>query len=33
LAALDLLKNLSPTRRNGLTAVRQRIRALAQAQA
>jgi cysteine desulfuration protein SufE len=30
LAALDLLKNLSPTRRNGLTAVRQRIRALAQ---
>jgi cysteine desulfuration protein SufE len=33
LAALDLLKNLSPTRRNGLTAVRQRIRALALAQA
>jgi cysteine desulfuration protein SufE len=30
LAALDLLKNLSPTRRNGLTAVRQRIRTLAQ---
>jgi len=29
LSALDLLKNLSPTRRNGLTAVRQRIRALA----
>lgn len=31
LAALDLLKNLSPTRRNGLTAVRTRIRALAAA--
>lgn len=30
LAALDLLKNLSPTRRNGLTAVRTRILALAQ---
>jgi cysteine desulfuration protein SufE len=29
LAALDLLKNLSPTRRNGLTAVRQRIHTLA----
>ncbi len=33
LATLDLLKNLSPTRRNGLTAVRTRIRTLAQAQA
>ncbi len=32
LAALDLLKNLSPTRRNGLTAVRARIRSLAVAQ-
>ena len=30
LATLDLLKNLSPTRRNGLTAVRARILALAQ---
>ena len=30
LAALDLLKNLSPTRRNGLTAVRQRIHTLAE---
>ena len=30
LAALDLLKNLSPTRRNGLTAVRQRLHTLAQ---
>jgi cysteine desulfuration protein SufE len=29
LAALELLANLSPTRRNGLTAVRQRIRTLA----
>jgi cysteine desulfuration protein SufE len=33
LLALDLLKNLSPTRRNGLTAVRARIRALAQSHA
>ncbi len=32
LAALGLLKNLSPTRRNGLTAVRQRIHTLAQLQ-
>jgi len=32
LAALDLLNNLSPTRRNGLTAVRARILALAQSQ-
>lgn len=31
LSSLDLLKNLSPTRRNGLTAVRQRIRTLATA--
>lgn len=30
LATLELLANLSPTRRNGLTAVRQRIRTLAQ---
>jgi cysteine desulfuration protein SufE len=30
LAALDLLKNLSPTRRNGLAAVRQRIQTLAE---
>ncbi len=29
LAALDLLRNLSPTRRNGLTAVRARIKELA----
>ncbi len=29
LAALDLLRNLSPTRRNGLTAVRTRIKELA----
>ena len=33
LQALDLLKILSPTRRNGLTAVRERIRSLAQARA
>lgn len=33
LAALDLLKNLSPTRRNGLTAVRARIQTLAQSHA
>ncbi|MBC7366056.1 MAG: SufE family protein [Undibacterium sp.] len=33
LAALDLLKNLSPTRRNGLTAVRQRILTFAQSHA
>lgn len=32
LQALDLLKNLSPTRRNGLSAVRQRIRTLAASQ-
>ncbi len=32
LAALDLLKNLSPTRRNGLTAVRARILSLAESQ-
>ena len=31
LNALELLKNLSPTRRNGLTAVRQRICTLASA--
>ena len=30
LAALDLIRNLSPTRRNGLTAVRARIRELAE---
>jgi cysteine desulfuration protein SufE len=30
LAALDLLENLSPTRRNGLAAVRAAIRAFAQ---
>ena len=30
LATIELLANLSPTRRNGLTAVRQRIRSLAQ---
>ena len=30
LATIELLANLSPTRRNGLTAVRQRIRTLAQ---
>ena len=29
LAALDLLRNLSPTRRNGLTAVRTRIKEIA----
>lgn len=33
LLALDLLKNLSPTRRNGLAAVRTRIRTLAQSHA
>ncbi len=33
LAALDLLKNLSPTRQNGLTAVRAAIRNFAQRQA
>jgi len=30
LAALDLVKNLSPTRRNGLTAVHARIKEIAQ---